>query len=102
MKISVTSPGAEVTQQDVAQIEKDLEKIDRRLKDVGDVSARVRITNGRPQGYDVLLEVEFRRNHLRATSMNGDMGVAVRDAREDILRQINDRSRGGHSSFSKH
>jgi hypothetical protein len=30
-----------------------------------------------------------------------DMGQAVRAAREDVMRQINDRSRRGHSSFTK-
>jgi hypothetical protein len=29
------------------------------------------------------------------------MGQAVRRARDEILRQINDRSRRGHSSFTK-
>jgi hypothetical protein len=49
----------------------------------------------------VILELEYRRNHLMAKSTHTDMGQAVREAREEILRQVNDRSRGGHSSFTK-
>jgi hypothetical protein len=29
------------------------------------------------------------------------MGMAVREAREELLRQINDRKRGGHSARAK-
>ena len=102
MKISVASPGTDLRADEIQQIERDLDKIDRRLKDVGEVSTRVRITNGKPQGFDILLEVDYRRNHLLAKATGSEVGAAVRAAREDILRQINDRSRGGHSSFSKH
>jgi hypothetical protein len=51
--------------------------------------------------YKSVLELEFGRNHLVATAANSDLGMSVREAREDILRQINDRSRRGHSDYSK-
>lgn len=105
MRIVVTAPGNHLRAADVDQIEKDLEKIDRRLKDFREeVKAEVRITGseGMPPGQHVVLELHYGRNHLRATAEHTDLGQAVRIAREEILRQINDRSRRGHSSFSKH
>jgi ribosome-associated translation inhibitor RaiA len=102
MQISISSPNVDLKPDDTEQIERDLEKIDRRLKDIRDVDARVRITNGVPaEGYSVALDVSYRRNHLLAKASNPDLGMVVREAREEILRQINDRSRRGHSSFSK-
>jgi ribosome-associated translation inhibitor RaiA len=102
MQIRVSSPGNRLDSGDIDQIEKDLEKIDRRLGDVNDVFAEVRIKDGDPgQDYTVTIELDYRRNHLIAKANHMDMGQAVRTAREEILRQINDRSRGGHSSFAK-
>ena len=68
-----------------------------------EVQADVRITNGSgvPQQH-VVVELHYGPTHLMAKADNSDWGLAVREAREDLLRQINDRSRGGHSSFSKH
>ena len=104
MRLRVSSPGQELSQSDIDQIEHDLEKIDRRLKDFREeVQADVRITNGSgtPQQH-VVVELHYGPTHLMAKADNNDWGLAVREAREDLLRQINDRSRGGHSSFSKH
>ena len=102
MHIRVSSPGNRLDSGDIDQIEKDLEKIDRRLGDVENVFVEVRIKDGEPgQDYTVTIELDFRRNHLLAKSENRDMGMAVRMARDEILRQINDRSKGGHSSFAK-
>ena len=102
MELRVSSPGTDLADEDIDRIQKDLEKIDRRLNGLQDVFAEVRITDGgAAQGYQVVLELEYRRNHLMAKSTQNDMGQAVREAREDILRQINDRSRRGHSSFTK-
>ena len=102
MQISISSPNLDLKPTDTEQIEHDLEKIERRLSNIKEVDARLRITNGVPaQGYDVTLDVQYRRNHLIAKANHTDMGIAVREAREEILRQINDRSKRGHSSFSK-
>jgi len=102
MELRVSSPGTDLADEDIDRIQKDLEKIDRRLNGLEDVFAEVRISDGGPaQGYKVILELEYRRNHLMAKASHNDMGLAVREAREEILRQINDRSRGGHSSFTK-
>jgi ribosome-associated translation inhibitor RaiA len=102
MQIRVSSPGNRLDSGDIDQIEKDLEKIDRRLGDLEDVFAEVRIKDGEPgQDYTVTIELDYRRNHLFAKAENRDMGLAVRTAREEILRQINNRSKGGHSSFTK-
>jgi ribosome-associated translation inhibitor RaiA len=103
MRISVSSPGTHLEAADVDRIERDLEKIERRLHEFEQVTAVVRVaeTQGVP-GFHVTLELDYGRNHLIAKAENGDMGQAVREAREEILRQINDRSRGGHSSHAKH
>ncbi|HEY7875513.1 MAG TPA: hypothetical protein VIG64_10375 [Actinomycetota bacterium] len=102
MRISVSSPGTHLDPDDIDRIERDLEKIDRRLHEHNEVAATVRvaeITGSR--GWHVTLELDYGRNHLIAKADNGDLGQAVRTAREEILRQINDRSRRGHSWFAK-
>jgi ribosome-associated translation inhibitor RaiA len=105
MRIRVSSPGTDLRSSERDQIEKDLEKLDRRLGERGgdrEVDALVRISNGtRGTPYHVVLEIDYGRTHLLAKADNADVGQAVREAREEILRQINDRSRRGHSSFSK-
>lgn len=102
MRIRVSSPGTDLTEDDVDRIHRDLEKIERRLSDWREVDAKVRVTNnGQPQAFNVALEVDYGRNHLIAKAEEADVGMAVRGAREEILRQINDRSRRGHSSFAK-
>ena len=102
MELRVSSPGTDLADEDIDRIQKDLEKIDRRLNGLQNVFAEVRINDGgAAQGFQVILELEYRRNHLMAKATSTDMGQAVREAREDILRQINDRSRRGHSSFTK-
>ncbi|MGH2734715.1 MAG: hypothetical protein ACRDKZ_03970 [Actinomycetota bacterium] len=103
MRISVSAPGNNLTDVEVERIHQDLDKIDRRLKDFREeVAATVRITDmdGAP-GSNVVLEVDYGRTHLIAKAAHGDLGQAVREAREEILRQINDRTRRGHSSFSR-
>ena len=102
MRISIASPGVDLKQSQAAQIEEDLQKIARRLDKVPEVDTRVRISNGQPKSFKVVLEVDYRRNHLIATAENGDIERGVREAREEILRQIKDRSRRGHSSRTKH
>ncbi len=103
MRIKVASPGSQLRANEIDKIERDLEKIDRRLSDYDDVEASVRINDhgGHGDGFRVTLELDYGRNHLIAKADDGDMGKAVREAREEILRQIKDRSRGGHSSFVK-
>lgn len=103
MRIRVSAPEADLNQSEIDQIHKDLEKIDRRLHDFKEevrVDVRVR-SEGSVPGHHVIIELDYGRNHLIAKAENGDVGQAVREAREDLLRQINDRSRGGHSSFAK-
>lgn len=102
MELRVTSPGSDLDDGDLARIEKDLEKIDRRLSDYREVRVEVRVSkdNGTPS-QRVLLELHYGRNHLRASAEHTEVGQAVREAREELLRQISDRKRGGHSSFAK-
>lgn len=102
MFIKVSSPGKDLKTADIDAIEKDLEKIDRRLADFDEVNTEVRVNgmDGAP-GFAVVLEVDYGRNHLMGKAENPDLGVAVREAREEVLRQINDRSRRGHSWFKK-
>ncbi|MFN2490620.1 MAG: hypothetical protein ABR529_12980 [Actinomycetota bacterium] len=103
MHLRVSSPGTRLKDGEVDRIQKDLEKIDRRLRQFEEVYAEVRINGGDAgaPSHHVTLEIEYGRHHLIAKSVNADVGIAVRDAREEILRQINDRSRGSHSEYSK-
>ena len=106
MRITVSAPGQDLKDSDRDAISADLEKIDRRLNGVDEeVVANVRISQAqnaqRVPGHHVVLEVHYGPNHLLAKTENPDLGMAVREAREEVLRQINDRSRGGHSSIAK-
>jgi ribosome-associated translation inhibitor RaiA len=102
VRISVSAPGHDLDSDAHSSIERDLEKLARRLHQHDDAATRVRLTEGSPaEGWHAVLEVDYGKTHLMAKSTNGDMGQAIRAAREEILRQVNDRSRGGHSSFSK-
>lgn len=103
MRISVSAPKGDVQPDEIDRITKDLEKIERRLKGFKqEVSASVRINNpDGPPAHQVTLELDYGRNHLIAKAVHADVGQAVREAREEILRQINDRGRRGHSWFKR-
>ena len=103
MQLRVSAPGTQLREGDVDRIERDLEKIDRRLSKFSEVYAEIRINgSGTPaSNHQVTLEVEYGRNHLVAKANGSDIGQGVRAARDEILRQINDRSRGTHSDYSK-
>ncbi|MGH2807200.1 MAG: HPF/RaiA family ribosome-associated protein [Actinomycetota bacterium] len=107
MRIRVSSAnGIAVTEQDKDTIQHDLEKIDRRLAEFREeISADVRISYAQSatagKAHHVLIELDFGRNHLIAKADNADVGQAVREAREELLRQINDRKRGGHTARAK-
>jgi ribosome-associated translation inhibitor RaiA len=102
MQLRVSAPGKDLSQDDIDRISRDLEKIDRRLDRFPEVYAEVRINgNESTTVYNVTLEIEYSRNHLIAKTEHQDIGQAVREAREEILRQINDRGRGSHSQYAK-
>ncbi len=103
MELRVSSPGHRLGPDEVDRIERDLEKIDRRLNRYREVFAEVRVANGKSgaPNFDVTLEIEYGRNHLIAKVTSPEIGLGVREAREDILRQINDRSRGSHTRYAK-
>ena len=106
MRIRVSAPGNHLKQEEIDAISRDLEKIDRRLQDFKEeVTADVRVSNaqreGTGPGHRVTIELNYGRTHLIAKAENGDVGQAVRIAREELLRQINDRKRGGHSARAK-
>ncbi|HVF53404.1 MAG TPA: hypothetical protein VNC78_07310 [Actinomycetota bacterium] len=104
MRILVSAPNNDLSQDHVEQIHKDLEKVERRLAGwTEEVTTEVRVSKPDPgaPGYHVVMELHYGRNHLIAKTDHGDIGQAVRTAREEIIRQVNDRSRGGHSSFAK-
>ena len=106
MRVRVSAPGNNLKQEEIDAITHDLEKIDRRLQDFKEeVSAHVRVSDaqseGGGRGNRVTVELDFGRTHLIAKAENSDVGIAVREAREELLRQINDRKRGGHSAKAK-
>lgn len=102
MELRVSAPGKRLSHEKVEAIERDLDKLDRRLNSYREVYADLRISgNNSTPDYLVVLEVRYSHNHLIAKTSNPDMGMAVREAREDILRQINDRARGSHSDYAK-
>ena len=106
MRIRVSSPGNHLKQEEIDAISQDLEKIDRRLQDFKEeVNCEVRIgaaqSEGTGRGHRVMIELDFGRTHLIAKAQNADVGQAVREAREELLRQINDRKRGGHTAKAK-
>jgi ribosome-associated translation inhibitor RaiA len=107
LRIRVSSTnGIVITQEDKDTISHDLDKIDRRLAEFKEeITADVRIGHAQSVGagkaHHVVIELDFGRNHLIAKADNADVGQAVREAREELLRQINDRKRGGHSARAK-
>ena len=102
MELRVSAPGKDLSDAEVDRITSDLEKIDRRLTRWDEVHAEIRINgNEHTTTYDVTLTIEYGRNHLVAKARHADMGQAVREAREEMLRQINDRGRGSHSQYAK-
>ena len=103
MQISVQAPGHHLTTEQIEHVNRDLQKIERRLNGFPqEVFAKVRVSEGQHvHGFHVVLEVDYGRHHVIAKEEHADLGQAVRAARDDAIRQINDNSRGGHSSFSK-
>ena len=102
MELRVSAPGSRLEQDDLDRIERDLQKLDRRLVRYREVRAQLRIQDKESsQTQHVTLEVEFGRNHLIAKAQSENYMQAVRAVRDEIIRQINDRSRGGHSSHAK-
>jgi len=102
MRIRVSAPGSHLKQSEIDEIHRDLEKIDRRLADFKhEVVADVRVKSDGSPEHQVVIELNYGKTHLRAKADHSDVGQAVRQAREDLMRQINDRSRRGHSSFAK-
>lgn len=103
MELRVSAPGQDLTDEDIDRIQKDLEKLDRRLSGYNEVYVECRINraDAPTTTHHAVLEVEYRRHHLVAKADHADMGQAVRQAREEIIRQINDRSRGSHSDYAK-
>ena len=103
MRIRVSSPGNDLSDGDMDDIERDLDKISRRFADWNEeVTADVRIKKDEGTNeFRVVVELRYGKNHLVAKEDHTDMGQAVRGCREEILRQINDRKRGGHTSMAK-
>jgi ribosome-associated translation inhibitor RaiA len=101
MELRVIAPDDDLKEQDIDRIERDLDKIDRRLESYDLVRADLRISENGGPGREVTLDLHYGRKHLIAKAQHDKIGQAVRMVRDDILRQVNDRSRGGHSSFTK-
>ena len=106
MNIRVSAPGNNLKQEELDAIPRDLEKIERRLAEFKEeITAEVRVTHAQREGagkaHHVTIELDYGRTHLIAKADNADVGQAVREAREELLRQINDRKRGGHTAKAK-
>ena len=106
MNIRVSAPGNNLKKEELDAIPRDLEKIERRLAEFKEeVTAEVRVSHAQREGagkaHHVTIELDYGRTHLIAKADNADVGQAVREAREELLRQINDRKRGGHSAQAK-
>jgi ribosome-associated translation inhibitor RaiA len=106
MRIRVSAPNGELSDQELDDYQRDLEKIARRLHEIDDreeVLAEVRVKeNEEGPNHQVTVELHFGRNHLVATQTGSeDVHQLTRQARDELMRQINDRSRRGHSSFAK-
>jgi ribosome-associated translation inhibitor RaiA len=102
MQVKVSAPGNHLEPGEVKGIEDDLSKIGRRLSKFDEIDAEIRISRSQgTHGYHVVLELQYGRHHLQAKADAPNIRPAVRAARDEVLRQINDRSRGGHSSFAK-
>jgi ribosome-associated translation inhibitor RaiA len=106
MRIRVSSPNGELSDQELDQYERDLEKIARRLHEFDDreeILAEVRVQeNQEGPNSHVTVQLHYGRNHLITTQVGkADVHQLTREARDELLRQINDRSRRGHSSFAK-
>jgi ribosome-associated translation inhibitor RaiA len=103
MQLRVSSADQKLKETDIDRIQRDLEKIDRRLNSFREVFAELRINGGNNGGepHHATLEVRYGRTHLIAKADHPEMGQAVRAARDEILRQIKDRSRGSHSQYAK-
>jgi len=97
----VIAPDDDLKEQDIDRIKKDLEKLDRRLVNYDLVRADLRIAKNGGHGREVTLDLHYGRRHVIAKAQHDKIGQAIRLVRDDILRQVNDRSRGGHSSFTK-
>ena len=98
----VSSPGENLSQSEIDAIQRDVEKIDRRLGDLDEVYLDVRVGKQSGNTSEATLELEYRRNHLVATSTGGDARHAIRNARDELLQQIEGRQRGSHSDYRKH
>lgn len=100
MIVRIASPDEELDERMVAGIEQDLEKVERRLSARDEVYLDIGL--GREGvAQRATLKIEYGRNHLVSTGEGPDARAAVREAREDLLRQINDRSRGGHADHQR-
>jgi ribosome-associated translation inhibitor RaiA len=104
MELRVMSPQERLGDRQLDRIEQDLHKIAQRLKrlqDYKEVRADVHISPDGGSSHKVCIELHYGRKHLIARTESDRVETAVRAARDDLIRQINDRSRGGHSSFTK-
>lgn len=103
MEFRVVSPGEPLTDDELSQIEDSLKKIGQRLKRVEnykDVWAEVHISKDGSTTRKVCIELRYGRNHFVAKAEHQRPLVALREARDELLRQINDSSRRTHSSLS--
>ncbi|HVL63956.1 MAG TPA: HPF/RaiA family ribosome-associated protein [Actinomycetota bacterium] len=102
MFIRIAATGGELSDNDVDQIQKDLGKLERRLKGGKEPYLDIHVSgdDGAPTR-KVTLRLEYGPNQLVATAEEADVLLAVRQARERLLRQIEREGRGGHADHAK-
>lgn len=100
MLVQMSAGHDHLTDEDMAVIRKDLDKLERRLHEHQDIKAELRIAGqGGSPDHRVTVELHYGHNHLVAKVSDYDTRVAVNKATAELMRQINDRARGGHNSF---
>lgn len=101
MQIAIVTPGVELEPATKARFEDDLAKLARRLGNDESATCNAKLNRGDRNLVHVVLEVHQGKHHYLAKSDDEDANFALRKARDEVIRQLNDHSRGGHSQYAK-
>ncbi|MBA2726014.1 MAG: HPF/RaiA family ribosome-associated protein [Actinobacteria bacterium] len=101
MQIAIVTPGVELEPATKDRFEDDLAKLTRRLGNDETAVCNAKLNRGERNLVHVVLEVHQGKRHYLAKSDDKDANLALRKARDEVIRQVNDHSRGGHSQYAK-